>query len=73
LDARLLPRLLKLYRDKGFSFVRLEDAEQDVFYKNDLDLSLPAVPDTLEGAMRERNLRVPTHPGPTVDLKAICR
>ena len=73
LDARMLPRLLKLYRDKGFSFVRLEDAEQDPFYKNDLDLSLPAVPDTLEGAMRERNLPLPTHPSPTVDLNAICR
>src|SRR3984885_12300491 len=56
LDARMLPRLLKLYRDKGIAFIRLEDAEKDPFYKNDVDLSLPPVPDTLEEAMRAHNL-----------------
>jgi peptidoglycan-N-acetylglucosamine deacetylase len=73
LDARMLPRLLKLYRDKGFTFISLQDAEKDPFYKNDLDLSLPPVPDTLEEAMRARNLPLPTRPGPTVDLNAICQ
>jgi hypothetical protein len=33
LDARMLPRLLKLYRDSGFSFIKLEDAVKDPFYK----------------------------------------
>ncbi len=73
LDARMLPRLLKLYRDKGFTFISLQDAEKDPFYKNDLDLSLPPVPDTLEEAMRARNLPLPTRPEPTVDLNAICQ
>jgi len=73
LDARMLPRLLKLYQDKGFSFVSLQEAEQDAFYKNDLDLSLPPMPDTLEQAMQERNLPLPPHPKPTVDLNAICK
>jgi peptidoglycan-N-acetylglucosamine deacetylase len=73
LDARMLPRLLKLYRDKGFTFISLQDAEKDPFYKNDLDLSLPPVPDTLEEAMRARNLPLPTRPGPTVDLNTICQ
>jgi peptidoglycan/xylan/chitin deacetylase (PgdA/CDA1 family) len=73
LDARMLPRLLKLYREKGFRFISLQDAEKDPFYKNDLDLSLPPVPDTLEEAMRARNLVVPTRPQPTVDLKSICQ
>jgi hypothetical protein len=72
LDARMLPRLLKLYRDKGFSFIRLEDAEKDSFYKNDLDLTLSPVPDTLEEAMRERGLPVPARPKPNMDL-AVCR
>ncbi len=72
LDARMLPRLLKLYRDKGFTFISLQDAEKDPFYKNDLDLSLPPVPDTLEEAMRAHNLPLPTRPAPTVDLNAIC-
>lgn len=73
LDARMLPRLLKLYRDKGFTFISLQDAEKDPFYKNDLDLSLPPVPDTLEEAMRARNLPLPTRPAPTVDLNTICQ
>ena len=73
LDARMLPRLLKLYRDKGFSFISLQDAEKDPFYKNDLDLSLPPVPDTLEEAMRAHNLALPPRPAPTVDLNTICK
>jgi peptidoglycan/xylan/chitin deacetylase (PgdA/CDA1 family) len=73
LDARMLPRLLKLYRNKGFRFISLQEAEKDPFYKNDLDLSLPPVPDTLEEAMRARNLVLPARPQPTVDLNAICQ
>jgi peptidoglycan/xylan/chitin deacetylase (PgdA/CDA1 family) len=73
LDARMLPRLLKLYRDKGFTFISLQDAEKDPFYKNDVDLSLPPVPDTLEEAMRARNLPLPTRPAPTIDLNLICQ
>jgi peptidoglycan-N-acetylglucosamine deacetylase len=73
LDARLLPRLLKLYRGRGFSFVSLEDAEKDSFYRNDIDLSLPAAPDSLEEAMKLRNLPLPTRAAPSVDLNAICR
>jgi peptidoglycan/xylan/chitin deacetylase (PgdA/CDA1 family) len=73
LDARMLPRLLKLYRDKGFSFVRLEDAVKDPFYKNDLDLTLSPMPETLEGAMSVRGLPLPTRPKPSMDLNAVCR
>jgi peptidoglycan/xylan/chitin deacetylase (PgdA/CDA1 family) len=39
-DARMLPRLLKVYREKGFSFVTLEEAEKDPFYHGDIDLAL---------------------------------
>jgi peptidoglycan-N-acetylglucosamine deacetylase len=73
LDARMLPRLLRLYRDHGFTFVTLQQAESDPFYKNDLDLSLSPVPDSLEEAMHARNLPLPPHPHPAIDLDAICR
>jgi peptidoglycan/xylan/chitin deacetylase (PgdA/CDA1 family) len=73
LDARMLPRLLKLYRDRGFTFVRLEDAERDPFYRNDVDLSLPPAPDTLEEAMRAKKLPLPAVPPVAVDLNTICR
>jgi peptidoglycan/xylan/chitin deacetylase (PgdA/CDA1 family) len=72
LDARMLPRLLKLYRDRGFTFVRLEDAERDAFYRNDVDLSLPPAPDTLEEAMRAKKLSLPAVPPVAVDLNTIC-
>lgn len=72
LDARMLPRLLKLYRDRGFTFVRLEDAERDPFYRNDVDLSLPPAPDTLEEAMRAKKLPLPAVPPVAVDLNTIC-
>jgi peptidoglycan-N-acetylglucosamine deacetylase len=73
LDARLLPRLLQIYRDRGVTFVSLEDAEKDPFYKNDLDLSLTSTPDTLEQAMRARGLPLPTHPHVDSDVNAVCR
>ena len=73
LDARLLPRLLQLYREQGATFVSLEEAEKDPFYKNDLDLSLPATPDTLEQAMQARGLPLPPRTHVDLDLNAVCR
>ncbi len=58
-DARMLPRLLKLYEGHGFTFVSLEDAEKDPFYKYDVDPKLVPGPDTLEGAMFEKHLPLP--------------
>jgi len=73
LDARLLPRLLKLYQDKGFTFITLQDAEKDPFYKADVDLTLPAGANSLEGEMHAHNLPMPPHQRPTVNLNTICR
>jgi hypothetical protein len=72
-DARMLPQLLKLYRDRDFSFVTLQQAESDPFYKNDLDLSLSPTPDSLETAMQMRGLPIPPGPSPGMDLDATCR
>lgn len=72
-DARMLPRLLKLYRDKGFSFITLEDAEKDPFYKVDVDPSLPLEPDNLEGAMQAKGLPLPARPKMSVDVNGMCR
>jgi len=73
LDARMLPRLLKMYRDKGFSFVPLEEAEKDAFYKSSLDPSLPDQPDSLEGAIAAKGLTMPARPKMTVDVNGMCR
>ena len=73
MDARMLPRLLALYKQRGVTFVSLEQAEADPFYKNDLDLTLSPHPDTLEEAMRMKSLPLPTRPKPSVDLSTICK
>jgi peptidoglycan-N-acetylglucosamine deacetylase len=72
-DAEMLPRLLELYRSKGFEFIRLADAERDEFYRSSIDLSLPAEPDMLEGVMRARGLALPERKDFAVDLEAACR
>jgi hypothetical protein len=40
-DARMLPRLLTLYEQRGFGFTTLAAAEADPFYAAATDLSLP--------------------------------
>jgi hypothetical protein len=74
-DARMLPRLLDLYRSHGFRFVTLPQAERDPFYRIDLDLSAPPGPDTLEDAMKARGLATPPRPDAAIlaNLDTVCR
>jgi len=72
-DARMLPRLLDLYRSRGFQFVSLEEAESDHFYDEDTNLSLPPGADTLEEVMAERHLALPSHKLQPAQLDALCR
>jgi peptidoglycan-N-acetylglucosamine deacetylase len=72
-DAKMLPRLLDLYRSRGFKFVTLEEAEADDFYKQDTDLRLAPGPDNLEGAMWQRGLNPPQHAVPQPQLDSLCR
>ena len=72
-DARMLPRLLKLYRDKGFAFIALQDAENDPFYASEIDPSLPDQPDSLEGALNSRHIPMPPRPAIPLDPNSLCR
>ena len=72
-DARMMPRLLDLYRREGFRFVTLEKAQQDAFYRPDIDLSGPLSPDTLEAAMAARGLRPPPSRTDLAGLETVCR
>ncbi|HEX4002944.1 MAG TPA: GDSL-type esterase/lipase family protein [Candidatus Acidoferrales bacterium] len=72
-DAEMLPRLLDLYRTRGFQFVGLDQAERDSFYAQDTDLGLPPGPDTLEQALAEQHRPLPPHPPPPVPLDTVCR
>ena len=48
-EARMLPRLLALYREQGFRFVSLPEAEADPVYAQDVNPRLPADPKDMEG------------------------
>ena len=72
-DARMAPRLLKLYRDRGFSFVTLPAAEQDPFYQPDIDLAASSATDTLEAAMNARGLPLPAKMVDLAWLDSACR
>ena len=72
-DARMLPRLLDLYRSKGFSFVTLKEAENDPFYASSIDPSLPEQPGSLEGALNARHIPLPPRPAAAIDVNALCR
>ena len=48
-DARMLPKLLALYREMGFRFLTLPDAEADPYYAPAVDLSLPGPTPSLAG------------------------
>lgn len=72
-DARMLPRLLALYKSKGFSFVTLQEAEKDPFYRGSMDPKLALPPDMLEVAMKAKGLPLPQRAKPSVDVNTLCR
>lgn len=70
-DARMLPRLLTLYRERGVRFVTLEAAMADPFYREDLRAAASPRPATLEDAAELKGLTPPPNPGPELDK--LCR
>ncbi|TCS16636.1 polysaccharide deacetylase family protein [Caulobacter sp. BK020] len=72
-DARMMPRLLKLYRDNGVTFVSLQEAERDRFYAADFKTQATSIPTSLEEAMKAKGLPVPKLDLPFADLDKMCR
>ncbi|WP_241557233.1 GDSL-type esterase/lipase family protein [Croceibacterium ferulae] len=58
-DARMMPRLLALYRELGFRFVPVELAQADPFYVAATDLSLPGPSPRLDRAAAAAGVPVP--------------
>ncbi|HEX4736493.1 MAG TPA: polysaccharide deacetylase family protein [Allosphingosinicella sp.] len=58
-DAHMLPRLLALYRELGFRFVTLPEAERDPAYASDVDPSLPPEPVGLVAKARAKGIPIP--------------
>jgi peptidoglycan/xylan/chitin deacetylase (PgdA/CDA1 family) len=73
LDARVLPRILEMFRVMGYEFVPLAEAQADPAYAADNDPSLPARPQNFELQMQAKGLSRPPTRAPKVDLDTICR
>jgi peptidoglycan/xylan/chitin deacetylase (PgdA/CDA1 family) len=72
-DARMLPRLLALYKQAGFHFVTLPQAEKDPAYREEMDPALPSRPGRLEGRMAARGLTAPKGAFNLASLGTLCR
>ena len=71
MSARMMPRVIALYRNAGFRFVSLAQAESDPAYAGDVDLAGPPPPSTQELAKAKRVTIAPA-PDHSARLDAIC-
>lgn len=71
MSARMMPRLLQLYRDMGFRFVSLPQAQRDPAYRAYTDLSHPAPPSVWELAA-QKGVRLPQPRDYSAKLAAMC-
>jgi peptidoglycan/xylan/chitin deacetylase (PgdA/CDA1 family) len=71
-DARMLPRLIEMYRREGFRFVTLEEAERDPAYREARDPSLPPALQGLEARARAKGVPVPPRTDFASRLAEIC-
>lgn len=72
-DARMLPRLLKLYEDRGVRFISLEDAERDPFYRAAIHPGRPPAPVDLDQAMEARGVRFSEYDEKVLPFGTMCR
>ncbi len=71
--ARMLPRLIALYRAEGVRFVSLADAQADPAFAKDMDPRLPARPQYIAARAAAKGLPVPPQPDYARTLAALCR
>jgi peptidoglycan-N-acetylglucosamine deacetylase len=71
-EGRVLPQLLKLYRDEGFRFVTLAQAESDRAYLDQTEPQRSAEPLGLEEKARERG-PLPTRANYQPILEGMCK
>jgi len=72
-DAKMLPELLELYRKHGFTFISLQEAEQDPIYKDDPDIGSVGGGAQLEQMMDARKLDYPKNSKPFKELENMCK
>jgi peptidoglycan/xylan/chitin deacetylase (PgdA/CDA1 family) len=72
LDAQMLPQLIALYKQKGFSFISLEQAEKDPVFATDIDLTITTPPPSSGQLAAQRGTTLP-HPPPPPNIANLCR
>lgn len=72
-SARMMPRLIALYRKANVRFVTLAQAHSDPAYREDVDPTLAPRPQFIADRAAPLGIRVPPEPDFTARLEAICR
>lgn len=71
-DAHMMPRLIALYREKGYRFVSIEEAGKDPYYAPEVNPALPPQAKGLNGAMAAKGLKEPQAPA-LLPLDTMCK
>jgi peptidoglycan-N-acetylglucosamine deacetylase len=72
-NARMLPRMLAVFREEGFQFSTLAAAQRDSVYRQDMDPSQPAGHTSLEARARARGVPIPEETDRTPMLASACQ
>jgi len=72
-DARMAPRLFRLYQDRGFGFTTLKAAQSDPFYRTDMEPGRDPAPTTLEAVFWSRGQQPPPSPVDLKTIEGLCR
>jgi peptidoglycan/xylan/chitin deacetylase (PgdA/CDA1 family) len=72
-DAHMLPRLIALYREEGFRFTTLPEAERDPAYAADVNPALPPEPVGLAASAVAKGILVPPLYTQVAMLDGMCR
>jgi peptidoglycan/xylan/chitin deacetylase (PgdA/CDA1 family) len=72
-DARMLPRLIALFRDRGFTFVSLPQAESDPAYAFDPNIGYPGGGTLQELVSKVKGVNFPDNTKPYKELDSMCR
>ena len=72
MSAHMMPKVIQLYRDAGFRFVSIAQAESDPVYRGDTDLTLP--PRTPDWKLaQEKGVKLPQPTDLQPMLNAMCQ
>jgi peptidoglycan/xylan/chitin deacetylase (PgdA/CDA1 family) len=72
-DAKMLPRLIALFRERGFQFVTLEQAQKDPAYSFDPNIGHPSGGTMMELVSNIKGVNYPDNKYPEAELDAMCR